>query len=41
MESLWIIEQRFEQGVVPEIDLTQAQQQEAIAATAINHKWNV
>jgi len=35
MESLWIIEQRFKQGVVPEIDLNQAQQQEAIAATAI------
>lgn len=34
-ESLWIIEQRFEKGVVPEIDLNQAQQQEAIAATAI------
>jgi len=35
MESLWIVEQRFEKGVVPEIDLNQAQQQEAIAATAI------
>lgn len=34
-ESLWIIQQRFEKGVVPEIDLNQAQQQEAIAATAI------
>ena len=34
-ESVWIIEQRFEKGVVPEIDLNQAQQQEAIAATAI------
>jgi len=34
-ESLWIIEQRFKEGVVPEIDLNQAQQQEAIAATAI------
>ena len=34
-ESLWIIEQRFQRGVVPEIDLNQAQQQEAIAATAI------
>jgi len=34
-ESLWIIEQRFEKGTVPEIDLNQAQQQEAIAATAI------
>ena len=35
MESLWIIEQRFQKGIVPEIDLNQAQQQEAIAATAI------
>ena len=35
MESLWIIEQRFEKGIVPEIDLNQSQQQEAIAATAI------
>jgi multidrug efflux system outer membrane protein len=35
MESLWIIEQRFQKGVVPEIDLNLAQQQEAIAATAI------
>ncbi len=34
-ESVWIIEQRFEHGTVPEIDLNQAQQQEAIAATAI------
>jgi multidrug efflux system outer membrane protein len=34
-ESLWIIEQRFEKGTVPEIDLNQAQQQEAIAAIAI------
>ncbi len=34
-ESLWIIEQRFEKGTVPEIDLNQAQQQEAIAATSI------
>lgn len=34
-ESLWIIDQRFQKGVVPEIDLNQAQQQEAIAATAI------
>ena len=34
-ESVWIFEQRFEKGVVPEIDLNQAQQQEAIAATAI------
>jgi len=35
MESLWIIDQRFQKGVVPEIDLNLAQQQEAIAATAI------
>jgi multidrug efflux system outer membrane protein len=34
-ESLWIIEQRFDRGVVPEIDLNQAQQQEAIAAASI------
>ena len=34
-ESVWIIEQRFEKGTVPELDLNQAQQQEAIAATAI------
>ena len=34
-ESLWIIEQRFEKGTVPEIDLNQAQQQEAVAAVAI------
>lgn len=34
-ESLGIIEQRFKHGTVPEIDLNQAQQQEAIAATAI------
>jgi multidrug efflux system outer membrane protein len=34
-ESLWIIAQRFERGVVPEIDLNQAQQQEAIAAATI------
>jgi multidrug efflux system outer membrane protein len=34
-ESLDIIEQRFIHGVVPEIDLNQAQQQEAIAASAI------
>jgi multidrug efflux system outer membrane protein len=33
--SVWIIEQRFFHGTVPEIDLNQAQQQEAIAATAI------
>jgi multidrug efflux system outer membrane protein len=33
--SVWIIEQRFIHGTVPEIDLNQAQQQEAIAATAI------
>lgn len=35
MESLWIIDQRFQKGTVPEIDLNLAQQQEAIAATAI------
>ena len=35
IESLWIIDQRFQKGVVPEIDLNLAQQQEAIAATAI------
>jgi multidrug efflux system outer membrane protein len=34
-ESLWIIGQRFEKGIVPEIDMNQAQQQEAIAATAV------
>jgi len=34
-ESVWIIEQRFEHGTVPEIDLNQAQQQEAVAAVAI------
>lgn len=34
-ESVWIIEQRFINGIIPEIDLNQAQQQEAIAATAI------
>lgn len=34
-ESLRIIEQRFLKGTVPEIDLNQAQQQEAIAAVAI------
>lgn len=34
-ESLKIIEQRFQYGTVPEIDLNQAQQQEAIAAIAI------
>ncbi len=34
-ESLWIIDQRFQNGTVPEIDLNQAQQQEAIAAVAI------
>lgn len=34
-ESLWIIDQRFQKGTVPEIDLNLAQQQEAIAATAI------
>lgn len=34
-ESLWIIQQRFNKGVVPEIDLNQAQQQEAIAAASV------
>jgi multidrug efflux system outer membrane protein len=34
-ESLAIIEQRFAKGVVPEIDLNQAQQQEAIAASSV------
>ncbi len=34
-KSLWIIDQRFQKGIVPEIDLNQAQQQEAIAAAAI------
>ena len=34
-ESLWIIEQRFDKGIVPEIDLNQAQQQEAVAAVAV------
>jgi multidrug efflux system outer membrane protein len=34
-QSVWIIEQRFSHGTVPEIDLNQAQAQEAIAATAI------
>ncbi len=34
-ESLWIIEQRFERGIIPEIDLNQAQQQEAVAAVAV------
>lgn len=34
-ESLWIIQQRFEKGIVPEIDLNQAQQQEAVAAAAV------
>lgn len=34
-ESLGIIQQRYDHGTVPEIDLNQAQQQEAIAATAI------
>ena len=35
MASMNIIEQRFIHGTVPEIDLNQAQQQEAIAAAAI------
>jgi multidrug efflux system outer membrane protein len=34
-ESLWIIAQRYEKGIIPEIDLNQAQQQEAIAAAAV------
>jgi multidrug efflux system outer membrane protein len=34
-ESLQIIEARFEKGIVPELDLNQAQIQEAIAAAAI------
>jgi len=34
-ESLWIIEQRYQQGIIPEIDLNQAQQQEAIAAASV------
>lgn len=34
-ESLWIIEQRFSNGIIPEIDLNQAQQQEAVAAVAV------
>jgi multidrug efflux system outer membrane protein len=34
-KSVWIIDQRFFHGTVPEIDLNQAQQQEAIAAAAI------
>ena len=34
-ESLWIIQQRFDKGIVPEIDLNQAQQQEAVAAAAV------
>ncbi len=34
-ESLWIIGQRFEKGIIPEIDLNQAQQQEAVAAAAV------
>lgn len=34
-ESLWIIEQRFDRGIIPEIDLNQAQQQEAVAAVAV------
>ncbi len=34
-ESLWIIQQRFDRGIIPEIDLNQAQQQEAVAAVAV------
>jgi multidrug efflux system outer membrane protein len=34
-ESLWIIEQRYAKGIIPEIDLNQAQQQEAVAAVAV------
>ncbi|MGW8317360.1 MAG: efflux transporter outer membrane subunit, partial [Bacteroidales bacterium] len=34
-ESLWIIEQRYDKGIIPEIDLNQAQQQEAVAAVAV------
>ena len=33
--SLYIIEQRFEKGIIPEIDVNQAQIQRAIAAAAI------
>lgn len=35
LESLRIIEARFEKGIVPELDLNQAQIQEAIAASSI------
>jgi len=34
-ESLWIIQERFDKGIVPELDLNQAQIQEAIAEAAI------
>jgi multidrug efflux system outer membrane protein len=34
-EALHIIEQRFEKGIIPEIDLNQAQIQKAVAETAI------
>lgn len=34
-QSLWIIQQRFEKGIIPEIDLNQAEQQEAVAAVAV------
>jgi multidrug efflux system outer membrane protein len=34
-QSLWIIQQRFEKGIIPEIDLNQAQIQEAIAAASV------
>jgi len=33
--SLWIIEQRFDHGIIPEIDVNQAQIQRAIAASSI------
>ncbi len=34
-ESVWIIQQRFDKGIVPEIDLNQAEIQEAIAAASV------
>jgi len=34
-ESLWIIQERYNMGIVPEIDLNQAQIQEAIAAGSV------
>ena len=36
-ESVWIIQQRFDKGIVPEIDLNQAEIQEAIAAASVPH----